>query len=187
MFHAFKDIEDHPGFVQEIKRLRDRGLIKYIGASIYTNEQFNAVLARDEFDLIQLPYNLLDNDYQRGELINRAHQLNKIVHVRSVFLQGLFFKDLASIQTDSVLYPIKKELEKVHQIARNADIAIAALALQYVSRNNHIDGVLIGIETFGQLETNLKELNVNIPENVFSEIDKIRISNKLLLLPINWK
>lgn len=187
IFHSFEDVEKHPELVKKICRMKAAGLVKHIGVSIYTNEQFELVLKMNEFDLIQLPYNLLDNDFQRGRLINKGKQLGKIIHTRSVFLQGLFFKDIESIDVENVLYPLKQNLKELHVLAQNAQISMASLALHYPLSNNNIDGVLFGVDTLTQLEENIRELNVVIKKDIFSDIDRIDVHNKQLLSPINWE
>ncbi|HEY4323086.1 MAG TPA: aldo/keto reductase [Mucilaginibacter sp.] len=186
MFHSYLDVINHPELLKRICKMRDDGLVKYIGASIYTNQQLEDVLKKDEIDLLQLPFNLLDNNLQRGRLIEKAKAAGKIVHIRSVFLQGLFFKDFELLAPENVLYPLKQNLRILHNIAQDEQISISALALQYPLHNSSIDGVLFGVDTLAQLQQNLDELKVNIKETVFDEIDRMDVNSRHLLLPINW-
>lgn len=186
MFHSYQDVINHPELLKNICKMRDAGLIKYIGVSIYTNEQLEDILKKAEIDLLQLPFNLLDNNIQRGHLIKNAKAAGKIVHIRSVFLQGLFFRDFELLAPESILYPLKQNLKSLHKIARDEQISISALALQYPLRNSSIDGVLFGVDTLAQLQQNLNDLNVHIRETVFTEIDRMDVDSRHLLLPINW-
>ena len=187
MFHSFDDVNKYPQLLEEIYSMRSAGLIEHIGASIYTNEQFEKIIGTNEINLIQLPYNLLDNDFQRGHLINKAKKMGKIVHVRSVFLQGLFFKDFHSIDSDNVLFPLKEEINYLQHIAKNQNLSMTALALQYPFNNTNIDGVIFGVDTINQLTQNIKEFSKPINQKVFEIINRIDVKSKDLLLPINWE
>jgi aryl-alcohol dehydrogenase-like predicted oxidoreductase len=186
MFHSYNDVKSHPELLERVYAMKAEGLIAHIGISIYTNDQFECVLGKNEIDLIQLPFNLLDNNLQRGHLLSKAKKLGKTVHIRSVFLQGLFFKDFESIDPENVLYPLKESLSRLHDIAREEQISVSALALQYPFHNSNIDGVLFGVDTLAQLQQNLKELTVEIKETAFEKIDQIKVHVKHLLLPTNW-
>ena len=51
-----------------------------------------SLINEDLITVVQLPFNLLDNFSVRGDLINKLKEKGKIIHTRSAFLQGLFFK-----------------------------------------------------------------------------------------------
>lgn len=97
MYHSYSDFQAlHDGFAAEIRVLKKNGRIAMLGVSVYTNEEFEGVLEYGDIDLIQLPFNALDNLSQRSKLLNRAKLRGKTVHTRSVYLQGLFFKRTGS-------------------------------------------------------------------------------------------
>lgn len=187
MFHSFEDLNKYPELLEKIYSMYLTGLIEHIGVSIYTNEQFEKIINRNEINVIQLPYNLLDNDLQRGYLINKAKKMGKIIHVRSVFLQGLFFKDTRTITSNSVLSPLKEDIRNLQYIAKSENISLIALALQYPFNNANIDGVLFGVDTINQLKQNIEEFSQPVDKKIFETIDRIDIKLKHLLLPTNWE
>lgn len=184
LYHSFDDYKKYYWTFQKLIDLKKEGKIKYIGVSIYTNEQFETTLNDENVDIIQLPYNLLDNDNQRGALIKKAKQNGKIIHVRSVFLQGLFFKDLNKLPEK--LLPLKDDLEKIKTIANDYKISLADLALNYAVNNPLIDGVLVGVDNIQQLQTNLTALETTLNDEVIKEINQIFVKNNALLNPSNW-
>jgi aryl-alcohol dehydrogenase-like predicted oxidoreductase len=156
-----------------------------LGVSVYTNEEMNIVLGDDRIEVIQLPFNLFDNLIQRGELLAKAKAKGKIIHTRSAFLQGLFFKDVDSSET--VVKKMRNELEQINQIAIDAVMPIANLALKYVLQQNLIDKVLIGVDNTTQLLQNISianrgELNYETME----KIDSLKVSDANLLNPSLW-
>ena len=107
MFHSFNDFNNYFNkFEKDLCRLKNNGFIQKLGVSLHTNEEFKKVLEFDNIDLIQIPYNLLDNSNKRNEVLIKAKQKGIDVHTRSAFLQGLFFKPISELKGDlSLLKP----------------------------------------------------------------------------------
>jgi uncharacterized protein len=185
LFHSFSDYLIHKNLIQDLQKEIERGRVERIGVSVYTNEELEALLTEPGIDLIQLPYNLLDNNSLRGNYLKQAKQKGILLHTRSVFLQGLFFKPADFFPT--ILQPLIPHIKRLEAIAKEAGTNIAALALQYVLQNILIDGVLIGVDSLNQLQNNIDLLQHAIDKNVFSEVDKILVKEKQLLNPVNWK
>jgi len=94
MFHSFDTYQSNKQIIPVLKDLKVQGIIKNIGVSIYTNNQIEALLLDDEITVVQMPFNLLDNESIRGEVMANLKAKEKIIHTRSAFLQGMFFKAL---------------------------------------------------------------------------------------------
>nr|HAD51507.1 aldo/keto reductase [Algoriphagus sp.] len=91
MFHSFEDFKSTKK--EEINSLLELKGKKYkkLGISLYTNAQMKEIAEKEIFDLVQVPFNVLDNEQQRGEILKELKSKNLEIHTRSVFLQGLFF------------------------------------------------------------------------------------------------
>ena len=184
MFHSFDDYNKfYPVFKEDLIFLREEKSIQKIGVSLYTNEELEEVLKNDNIDLVQLPFNLFDNSSRRKEILLKAKSKGLEIHVRSTFLQGLFFKNLNSIQGKIV--PLKPYLEDLEQIKKKYKLSIETLALQYALQKNYIDRVLIGVDSAEQLKKNIDicSKKTDIPTKI---IDNINIAEGSLLNPINW-
>jgi aryl-alcohol dehydrogenase-like predicted oxidoreductase len=184
MFHSYSDYKKYyPIFKKDLEFLRKKKYIKKIGVSLYTNKEFEDVLKNNDLDLIQIPFNLFENSNRKKDVILKAKSKGFEIHVRSIFLQGLFFKKIDSIK--GKLLPFKPQLEQLEFIKTKYRISTEILALQYVLQKQYIDNVLIGIDSVDQLINNIKisSKKIKIP---FEEIDKINVRNKRLLNPVNW-
>ena len=159
--------------------------IKNIGVSVYTNNEIEKVISNDDIDVIQLPFNLLDNTNLRGDILMKAKSKGKIIHTRSVLLQGLFFKDPNS--TNEIVQKLKKELAVISEISRNESTSISALALSYCLLQKTIHNVLIGVDSLTQLKDNIKSINYKITPQTIERINTIKIKNLDLLNPSLWK
>lgn len=184
MFHNYDLYYKSKKIIKKLIHFKSKGLIKKIGVSIYKNSEAIKIKNDTNIDVIQLPFNLLDNHKKRGDIINQLKSKNKIVHVRSVFLQGLFFvKDSESL----IFLKLKKYIKKIQKIASSNNMDISTLALNYPYCYDNIDNLLIGTETNDQLLMNLKSLNLKISNSIFNEINLINVKNNDFLNPSLWK
>ena len=62
-----------------------------IGVSVYNLEDILKIIDIKTPDVIQLPLNILDTRLYRDGTLNMLNNLNVIIQVRSIFLQGLFY------------------------------------------------------------------------------------------------
>ena len=132
-----------------------------------------------------MPFNLFDNEYQRKEILEKAKKRNVEIHTRSVFLQGLFFKDINTLT--NCLLPLKNNLSKLSLILKNYNISMDSLALNYPLNKTYIDKVLIGVDSLEQLKNNIKATENDFDKSIYEKIDCIQIKNTKLLNPSNWK
>lgn len=185
MFHSFGEYKDHPEQVQYLAEAKAAGKIKNIGVSVYTNEELNQIAEDPAIDLVQLPFNMLDNTHQRQSALQKAKDAGKIIHTRSVFLQGLFFKNPHTFPDK--LIPLLPYVERIQHLALRNQIPLANLALQYAAANPLIDKVLIGVDNLTQLQANLSGLRAKeAPLNVIQTINRIAVPDAALLNPVNW-
>src|SRR5690606_3212491 len=88
MFHSFESYAANREKIFELMTIGRGNLFKKLGVSVYTNEELEALLEVDEINVIQVPFNLLDNENQRGSILRNLHSSGKEIHTRSCFLQG---------------------------------------------------------------------------------------------------
>lgn len=184
LIHHFDFYLSHPQIWEDIKALKERGLIEKVGFSLYTTTQLQFLLDHKvDFDILQFPYNLLDRQFEPYLL--GLKQAGVEIHTRSAFLQGLFFRDVNSL-TDKLL-PLKMYLEQLHEYCFINNIAMEQLALNYVASNPNVDGVLIGVDNSQQLQVNVNALRNGINQQDIDFVSSISVSETELLNPINWK
>jgi aryl-alcohol dehydrogenase-like predicted oxidoreductase len=184
-FHSFESFSLNKEILPELLELKRNKKIKYIGISIYENEHAKSLIDNECFDIIQLPFNLFDNIYQRGEILTRAKNNNKIIQTRSIFLQGLFFMKPNS--SNLIARSLRKELIYIHEFCKFNKLKIEDLALNYVIAQDLIDFGIIGVNSPEELKANISSLsNINIVGQFFDEINQIKIKDLNLLNPSKW-
>ena len=185
MFHSFDSFKSNYNALKTLSELKSNVLINNIGVSVYTNTQLESLLNEDLITVVQLPFNLLDNFSVRGDLINRLKEKGKVIHTRSAFLQGLFFKK--STDDISIVQALKPHLETLNKIAKKQGCSMEALALSYCIKQNNIDNVIIGVDSISQLNANIKAASYEVNEEAFECINNIDVENIDLLNPSLWK
>lgn len=184
IFHSFDSYKNNSQILKRLNSLKSQGLIKNIGVSIYTNNQIEALLLDDAIDVVQMPFNLLDNQSARGNLMQQLKDSGKIIHTRSAFLQGLFFTE--SSDMNPVSQKLSSELIEIKKIAKNENISISNLALGYCLQQKNIDQVLIGVDSISQLIDNLESANCIISQDVIEQINEVKVKDLDLLNPSLW-
>jgi aryl-alcohol dehydrogenase-like predicted oxidoreductase len=182
MFHNFQDYQKNLNSIDNLRKCSTK--IKKIGVSVYSNEEVLNVAIDKSIDVIQMPYNLLDNFSLRGETLKFAKEKGKIVHTRSAFLQGLFFMNHNSKNINYL--NLKEDILKLRSIADELGYTINELALIYCLNNKYSDGVIIGVDSTEHLKKNVECLNIKLPDFATERIEKIIIKNYNLINPKLW-
>ncbi len=186
LFHSFSDYEEYfPLFEEDISRLKKEGKILKFGVSVYNNEEINEVLKNDLIEIIQLPFNILDNSNLRGKSLELMKQKGIEVHTRSVFLQGLFFKNPETLTGN--ISELKPQLNSIGDFSKKYNETVGSICLNYVVNQNLIDYVLIGVDNVSQLKQNLNSLDINNQNKILDSINTLKVKNTDLLNPSKWK
>jgi uncharacterized protein len=180
-FHSFEEFMMDSTFLKSLEKLKKEKMIQSIGLSVYTNEQFEIAL-NAPVDVIQIPFNVLDNWLERGALIRLANKKNKKIQIRSIFLQGLFFLENLPQKLEKLKIPLKE----VMALSKKWNIPVAQLLIGYANSFNAIDSVLIGVDSVKHLTQNISFFAQPLPQKLINEIHQIKIKARELLLPINW-
>ena len=183
MFHNADELIENPKMWNSLEKLKASNKIKKIGFSIYNAKQLNTILDLGFIpDIVQLPYSILDRRLENSLI--KLKMNNVEVHVRSVFLQGLFFKDVNNLPKN--LLPLRSDLNKLHSICKSNNIKMSTLALNFVKQNKNIDKIVIGADSTDQIIENIESMNYNLSEDIIKLVYKINVVEKKLLNPVNW-
>ncbi|PYI53955.1 aldo/keto reductase [Paenibacillus flagellatus] len=143
-----------------LRRLRAAGLIGRAGVSLGAepDRQFadcGGLLRDDVYEVVQLPMNVWDRRAVGCGAMAQFRADGRIVAVRSVFLQGLFFHT-----GDGLDEPLRSaalpELIKLRAIADDEGMSIAQLAMSYVRDTEGVHCVVVGAERPEQVDDNAR-------------------------------
>ena len=184
MFHSYDAYKENLTHIDDIIRIGKGTYFNNIGVSVYTNTEVESLIDDKNIDIVQLPFNLLDNHAARGATLLKLKSKGKTIHTRSCFLQGLFFKNVSELP--ATLLPLKKALLTIQSLSEQFEISLAQMALNYVLQKQYIDGVLIGVDSLKQLEQNILFASEEIPQELSQKIDDLLVEHPNLLNPSTW-
>lgn len=148
----------YPGLWPLLQELKNKGLIKKIGFSLYRPQELEQLLAMNYIPgIVQVPYNFIDRRFEKYFL--QLKSLGCEIHVRSAFLQGLFF--FAPDKLSSFFDPIKPLLLQLRQLFPG-NKQVTAFLMKFVLNNNSVDKLVFGINTKAQFQENIESLQLDI-------------------------
>ena len=183
LFHDVDELINNTDLWRELLVYKEEGRINKIGYSLYEpQELFDLLEAGLHPDIVQLPYSILDRKFEPyfDLLKNKGVE----IHVRSVFLQGLYFKNPE--QLSNKLSILKSVLSELQNISKQNNLDISELCLDFIRQNCKIDYAVIGVESEDQLREVSQVKNCNLNWDIILEtLDSYNIK-KELLNPSNW-
>jgi aryl-alcohol dehydrogenase-like predicted oxidoreductase len=158
--------------------------VNKVGVSVYDKHEILSVMSVQPPDIIQAPINLLDKRLLEDGLLSEVRSQGVEIHARSIFLQGMFFLPIASLNEK---FPTGASvLGEMWAIAKKENITVAELALSWVSRITDVDRVIIGVSSVGQLNEHIEAIGKTISEEAYGEIMSMRIDDEAVLDPRQW-
>lgn len=180
LFHQpLQLLEDYgDDLYRSLQTLKRSGLVKKIGISVYEPSDLEKLNGKYNFDLVQLPFNILDNRWYcwLDELEHKGVE----VHVRSIFLQGLLLMPLE--QRSSKFGRWRSLLESWDNWLKLNKITPVEACLRYALSFPQISKVIVGVDSKNQL-VEILDASVGVLPKVTQEIQTCDVN---ILNPANW-
>ena len=132
-----------------MESMKDDGIVSRIGVSVYDSACARLLYERFGFDVVQIPFNLLDQRIEHNGFFDFCSRHSIAVHVRSVFLQGLILMEAEMIPPS--LRGLVPYLNKLDKLSKVTNLTPHALALAYVARRSEIEHIIVGVHDMIQL------------------------------------
>jgi len=185
LFHDFSSYKKNPALLESLYKLRACGKIKKIGFSLYyPRELENLLMDKIEFDIVQIPLNIFDRRFlpYLDELSARKIE----VHVRSIFLKGLVFKDLNLLP--NYFDGLKPKLAQLKALSSKNNLPVGAICLNFAALIAAIKKIVIGVSTLENLKENIAYLELGEKAGkMLNMLDELKEDDENLILPVNWK
>lgn len=151
MLHRIEDLDD-TSVMDAMEDAKTSGWTDKIGVSIYSPADALRAAEDSRIDVIQVPYNVLDQRFDQCDFFSYAKEHGKEVYARSAFLQGLLLMSPADAEVKvagSGIY-----VEHFQSVARAAGYLPQEAAMLYVLCHVGISYVVFGVDTSEQLNEN---------------------------------
>lgn len=161
--------------------MKSQGFIKKIGVSVYGQFELDAILNRYAIDLVQLPFNVLDQRLLENGTLARLNKDGIEIHARSIFLQGLLLMNPENIATH--LQSAQSTLREFQGFAKAHGRTPLELALHFATNRKEIDYVIIGINHPEELAQIISASERSLSIDDYSNF---AIHDETVLNPAHW-
>lgn len=166
---------------EALQELKDEGLVKKVGISAYSPDEVTKITKHYKIDLIQMPFNLLDQRLLQSGCLDKLKSEGVEVHVRSAFLQGLLlmqknhrpekFSKWSGIWT------------QWHDWLDSNEVSALRACLSYPLAFTAIDRVVVGADSVLQLQEIIEAANHPIP---LADLPNLACHDEALINPSRW-
>ena len=133
-----------------VQGVQDTGQVQKVGVSIYAPSELEALTQRYRFDLIQVPFNLVDRRVHATGWLQRLKDEGIEVHTRSAFLQGLLLMPQAT--RPAKFSPWSELWSTWHEWLSRHSVSAVQACLAFPLSFSEIDRVVVGADSVNQLE-----------------------------------
>jgi aryl-alcohol dehydrogenase-like predicted oxidoreductase len=184
LIHDFKAFKQDGRIWDELEKVKTQGKAGKIGFSLYTPQELEYIFKRDiHFDIAQLPFNVLDQRF--SGYFRELREKGVEIHIRSVFLQGLFFKDPDKL--DARFISAKKQIAQLRRFAEEYDAPVFSLCLNFALTNDLVDKVVVGIDNISHLRQILDaDRFLGAYLRVKQGLSGLKIDDEQIIVPSNW-
>jgi len=184
LFHAFKPLQEEPAAWEALQAARAAGQVARIGVSLYHPHEAEWLLAKGwDIDLVQVPYNVLDQRF--AAVLPWLAARGVEVHVRSAFLQGLLLREPATLP--EFFRPLAPKLVQLRQLAIEAGVPLPALLLLYAAYAPGVARAVIGVDSVANLHENLAAAQyAAAAERLRPALAELAEPTETFILPYAW-
>ena len=145
LLHSAADLRKPGGdYLREwLLSLRERGLVRRLGVSIYGSADLDGVSA-DLLDLVQIPLSLYDQRLLADGTVARLRAQGCAVHARSLYLQGLLLSPTATWPA-WVDREAREHHSRLEHLAAARGSALLEFALGFARAQQDLEAVVLGL------------------------------------------
>lgn len=171
---------DGAALYQKLQALKDNGQVQKIGVSIYSPNELLALMPRYRFDLVQAPFNLVDQRLNSSGWMQHLKDDDVEIHTRSAFLQGLLLMSQADMPDKFSAWP--GLWHTWHQWLTNYAVSAVQACLAFPLSFPEIDRVVVGADNASQLAQIVSAANKLLQ----ADLPDIHCDDENLINPANW-
>jgi aryl-alcohol dehydrogenase-like predicted oxidoreductase len=181
LIHDPKDLLGENGDVlfRILLDLKDSGIVKQIGVSVYETGELDFLSDRYNFDLVQVPFNIFDDRFIESGVLSKLRSQGAEIHARSIFLQGLLLMDKNSIP--SKFDPWTHLFRELDESCAALKLSRLACCLAYAFESSYIDNIIVGVNSldqFNQILASIPDKDQRAPKSISG--------NGYLIRPDKW-
>lgn len=184
LYHDFTSYFQNQKSFESLIQLKNERKVEKIGFSLYFPKELEWLFENNiPIEIVQIPYNFFDRRFE--PYFEELKKRNVEIHIRSIFLQGIFFMNPDTLHNhfDSV----KNKLKYLNKIADENLISMSSLCLNFANLNPNIDKIVVGINNLENLKENLNNIKeAEKVSKILANMSDLREENEDIILPYKW-
>jgi aryl-alcohol dehydrogenase-like predicted oxidoreductase len=187
MTHRNDSVSNWKAFEKDLKIINDQKLVENIGVSTYAPEDALAAVKSGVIDIIQIPFNIIDDRLIQNGFFDIARNSRIRVFVRSLYLQGLLLMDRSALRRKGMGWAVDY-LQFYYNFLTKHKLQPQHFALKAIAQQFPEVIIVTGVEKHSQLLQNIKLLNSSaVSSDIISEWWRtIPELPEFLLNPSKW-
>lgn len=165
---------------QALQGLKEKGLVKKVGVSIYSPNDLELIIKLFRLDLVQAPFNLVDRRLHTTGWLKRLKDEGVEINTRSVFLQGLLLMPQPAIPTKFA--PWRDIWCEWHKWLSERNISAVQACLAYPLAFPEIERVVVGADSVNQL----KQIIEATASSAVYNLPDLQCDSESLINPARW-
>ncbi len=149
------EILENDVIADTFRNLKKKGVIRATGVSTYSVEETKKTIDSNNWDVIQLPFNLMDQS--QGALFSLAEEKGIGIMVRSVLFKGILSNKGRNLHPE--LRNVEQHIKLYKELLSKSDYDLATLATKFALSFDPVSSVLVGIDRIDYLEKSLTVAN----------------------------
>jgi aryl-alcohol dehydrogenase-like predicted oxidoreductase len=164
-----------------LQDLKQKNIVEKIGFSVYDCNQLDALWNSFQPNIVQMPYNLLDQRFLISGWMKKMNDAGVEIHVRSIFLQGLLL--MSKSDRPEKFNHWKEIWEVLDAWLLEYDITAVEAAISFAMDNPYIDKIVVGVDNVQQLE---EILSIILKRKIVHPPKSLHTSDVRLINPSQW-
>lgn len=185
MLHqADLEILDNETIVNVLLNLKDKGIIRAMGVSTYTVEETKKAIDTGVWDVVQLPFNLMDQT--QASIFSLAAEQGVGIMVRSVLLKGILSEKGRSLHSE--LKDVEEHLKFYEGLLSESVPNLPTLATIFTLSFKQVSSVLVGIDRKKYLQEALTAANgIYLNKETIAKAKELRYPDPQFLNLVKWE
>ncbi|MFC1709967.1 aldo/keto reductase [Candidatus Omnitrophota bacterium] len=184
LIHSFDVYKSNPSIFDTLLNYKHGEKVEKIGFSLYYPHELDCVLSNNlDIDMVQIPFSIFDQRFSPYFSVLKDKGIE--VFVRSVYLQGLVFKNPDCLEGQFIKF--REKLNDLNLLSEELKIPIGALCLNFAILNKHIDKVIVGIDGLEHLRKSMDFIQYSADiEKFMDRLANFQEEDEQIILPFNW-
>ena len=167
-----------------LEEARTRGTVRFIGASVYSEEEALAAIECGRIDVLQVAYNLLDQR-MAARVFPAAQRAGVALLVRSAFLKGALTEKAEHLP--DALAEVRRAANRARELLGIDWSGLSRMAMRFCLSHPAVSTVLFGARTVEEVEATLSAAAAGpLPAAMLSQLSAIALTDDRLLNPAKW-